>query len=83
MTSVIIIKRKLNEILKKGKEGASITDTPTPIPAAGADAFYNYGSLPEKLWKKYIYASRFVNLVKAKTPKITLYDSKVCNIFYF
>ena len=64
-----------------GREGAIITEVPTPIPPAGADAFYNYNSLPEKMWKKYIYASRFVNLVKAKTPKITLYDSKVCYSF--
>jgi hypothetical protein len=45
----------------------------------GADAFYSYQSLPSKLWKKYLYAARFVNLVRAKTPKITLYTSKVCN----
>lgn len=27
----------------------------------------------EKYWKKYQYASRFVQLVKSKTPKVTLY----------
>ena len=43
----------------------------------GADAFYSYQSLPNKLWKKYLYAARFVNLVRAKTPKMTLYTSKV------
>eukprot|EP00088_Acartia_fossae_P019157 TRINITY_DN21131_c0_g2_i4.p1 TRINITY_DN21131_c0_g2~~TRINITY_DN21131_c0_g2_i4.p1 ORF type:complete len:753 (+),score=121.68 TRINITY_DN21131_c0_g2_i4:331-2259(+) len=59
-----------------GKEGAPITDVPTPYPTGGADTIYGYGTLPEKMWKKYTYAARFVNLVKAKTPKITLYDSK-------
>ncbi|XP_035274248.1 serine/threonine-protein kinase PLK4 isoform X2 [Anguilla anguilla] len=29
--------------------------------------------LPEKYWKKYHYASKFVQLVKSKTPKVTLY----------
>lgn len=27
----------------------------------------------EKYWKKYQYASKFVQLVKSKTPKVTLY----------
>lgn len=30
-------------------------------------------SLLEKYWKKYQYASKFVQLVKSKTPKVTLY----------
>lgn len=34
---------------------------------------FSYHNLPQKHWKKYLYASRFVDLVKAKTPKITLY----------
>ncbi|KAJ8388285.1 hypothetical protein AAFF_G00135460 [Aldrovandia affinis] len=29
--------------------------------------------LPEKYWKKYQYATKFVQLVKSKTPKVTLY----------
>lgn len=36
---------------------------------------FSYHNLPQKHWKKYLYASRFVDLVKAKTPKITLYTS--------
>lgn len=27
----------------------------------------------EKYWKKYQYAAKFVQLVKSKTPKVTLY----------
>lgn len=42
---------------------------PTP------DEVFTYHNLPQKHWKKYLYASRFVELVKAKTPKITLYTS--------
>ena len=37
------------------------------------DEVFTYHNLPQKHWKKYLYASRFVELVKAKTPKITLY----------
>ncbi|XP_010877157.2 serine/threonine-protein kinase PLK4 [Esox lucius] len=33
----------------------------------------SYEDLPEKYWKKYQYASKFVQLVKSKTPKVTLY----------
>lgn len=39
------------------------------------DEVFTYHNLPHKHWKKYLYASRFVELVKAKTPKITLYTS--------
>lgn len=35
-----------------------------------SDPFY---LVSEKYWKKYQYASRFVQLVKSKTPKVTLY----------
>lgn len=27
----------------------------------------------EKYWKKYQYATKFIQLVKSKTPKVTLY----------
>lgn len=43
--------------------------TPTP------QETFTYHNLPQKHWKRYLYAARFVNLVKAKTPKITLYGS--------
>lgn len=38
------------------------------------DEVFTYHNLPQKHWKKYLYAARFVDLVKAKTPKITLYS---------
>ncbi|XP_068142581.1 serine/threonine-protein kinase PLK4 [Drosophila tropicalis] len=42
---------------------------------AGDKSVYNYDSLPSKHWKKYLYAARFVGLVKSKTPKITYFSS--------
>lgn len=48
---------------------ANVDHEPTP------DEVFTYHNLPQKHWKKYLYASRFVELVKAKTPKITLYTS--------
>lgn len=37
---------------------------------------YELENLPSIHWKKYIYAWRFVELVKAKTPKITFHCQK-------
>nr|KAG5706236.1 hypothetical protein BaRGS_019563 [Batillaria attramentaria] len=34
---------------------------------------FTYHDLPEKYWKKYAHAYRFVDLVKSKTPKVTMY----------
>ncbi|XP_075716583.1 serine/threonine-protein kinase PLK4 isoform X2 [Rhinoderma darwinii] len=34
---------------------------------------YTFDSLPEKYWKKYQYASKFIQLVSSKTPKVTYY----------
>ncbi|KAM9329358.1 serine/threonine-protein kinase PLK4 [Gastrophryne carolinensis] len=34
---------------------------------------YSFDSLPEKYWKKYQYASKFTDLVRSKTPKVTYY----------
>lgn len=57
-------------------DGVSLGQTPPPVPSRGADAFYSYQTLPQKYWKKYQYAARFINLVKATTPKMTLYTSQ-------
>eukprot|EP00090_Calanus_glacialis_P002905 TRINITY_DN12122_c0_g1_i4.p1 TRINITY_DN12122_c0_g1~~TRINITY_DN12122_c0_g1_i4.p1 ORF type:complete len:895 (-),score=358.86 TRINITY_DN12122_c0_g1_i4:158-2842(-) len=57
-------------------EGVTLGQTPPAIPSGGADAFYSYQTLPQKYWKKYQYAARFINLVKASTPKMTLYTSQ-------
>nr|XP_045007922.1 LOW QUALITY PROTEIN: serine/threonine-protein kinase PLK4-like [Jaculus jaculus] len=34
---------------------------------------YSFDSLPEKYWRKYQYASRFIQLVRSKSPKITYF----------
>ena len=56
--------------------GTPLGAAPPPIPGTGADSFHSYATLPAKYHKKYQYAARFVNLVKASTPKITLYTSQ-------
>ena len=56
--------------------GTQLASSPPPTPSSGADSFHSYHSLPSKYHKKYQYAARFVNLVKASTPKITLYTSQ-------
>ncbi|XP_004635075.2 serine/threonine-protein kinase PLK4 [Octodon degus] len=51
--------------------GFPLTDQP-PSPASSITR-YSFDSLPEKYWKKYQYASRFVQLVRSKSPKITYF----------
>nr|XP_014089277.2 serine/threonine-protein kinase PLK4 [Bactrocera oleae] len=59
--------------------GLPISEESPPAPPDGSAAnhtIYSYNNLPSKHWKKYIYASRFVNLVKAKTPKVTFFSTQ-------
>ncbi|XP_062326332.1 serine/threonine-protein kinase PLK4 [Osmerus eperlanus] len=52
-------------------KGFPVLDRP---PAPPEDILIcSYEDLPEKYWKKYQYASKFIQLVKTKTPKVTLY----------
>nr|SVE79400.1 EOG090X03P9 [Daphnia magna] len=57
-------------------KGIPVADVPPPLPSKGSDAIYCYENLPSEHWKKYLYASRFVSLVKAKTPKVILYSDR-------
>lgn len=50
--------------------------SPLPMPPQGVDSIYSYETLPLRHHKKYLYAARYVNIVKAKTPKLTIYTSK-------
>uniref|UniRef100_A0A182MRM6 Serine/threonine-protein kinase PLK4 n=1 Tax=Anopheles culicifacies TaxID=139723 RepID=A0A182MRM6_9DIPT len=59
-----------------GNRGVPIKNEPPDLPSGGINCIYNYEEIPEKHWKKYVYAARFVNMVKAKTPKVTLYSDK-------
>uniref|UniRef100_H0VTN5 Serine/threonine-protein kinase PLK4 n=1 Tax=Cavia porcellus TaxID=10141 RepID=H0VTN5_CAVPO len=51
--------------------GFPLTDRP-PSPTNNITR-YSFDNLPEKYWKKYQYASRFVQLVRSKSPKITYF----------
>lgn len=51
-----------------------IREKPSELHANGTDNAYTYDNLPSKHWKKYVYAARFVGLVKSKTPKVTYFS---------
>lgn len=53
-----------------------IGSQPVPLPSRGADSIYSYENLPTCHHRKYLYAFRFVKLVQAKTPKLTLYTQR-------
>jgi len=53
----------------------TLLSTKPPL-SSGDDKYFSYDSLDTKYHKKYHYAARFVNLVKASTPKITIYTSE-------
>lgn len=56
-------------------KGEPISDHPLSLPESPTKQF-TFDELPEKYWKKYQYAARFVKLVRSKTPKVTIYTSK-------
>ncbi|KAI8122176.1 hypothetical protein FF38_05750 [Lucilia cuprina] len=57
--------------------GLPIAERPPDLPNnTSADCIFSYDNLSSKHWKKYVYAARFVGLVKSKTPKITYYSSQ-------
>ncbi|KAL4230044.1 Serine/threonine-protein kinase plk4 [Mactra antiquata] len=56
-------------------KGVPAEDQPVTLPQVPLKSF-TYNDLPEKYWKKYQYASRFVKLVRSKTPKVTLYTQR-------
>ncbi|XP_041359491.1 serine/threonine-protein kinase PLK4-like isoform X2 [Gigantopelta aegis] len=55
--------------------GVLIADDP-PSPGQGPLKTFTFGTMPEKYYKKYQYATRFVNLVRSKTPKVTIYTRR-------
>lgn len=56
--------------------GIALGEEPPPLPTQGADKIYGIQNLPEKHRKKYCYAAKFIDLVRAKTPKVTYYTDK-------
>ncbi|XP_034480295.1 serine/threonine-protein kinase PLK4 [Drosophila innubila] len=55
--------------------GLPIRDQPAENHLGSQDCTYDYENLPHKHWKKYVYAARFVGLVKSKTPKVTYFST--------
>ncbi|KAL0105998.1 hypothetical protein PUN28_016015 [Cardiocondyla obscurior] len=66
----------LRIVLFKPNSPAQIGLQPLPLPSRGVDSMYSYENLPTCHHRKYLYAYRFVKLVQAKTPKITLYTQR-------
>ncbi|XP_019377624.1 PREDICTED: serine/threonine-protein kinase PLK4 isoform X1 [Gavialis gangeticus] len=74
----------VKEVLKISCDGSVITvyhpnegrgfllDDRPPSPPEDV-CMYSFDNLPEKYWKKYQYAAKFVHLVRSKTPKVTFY----------
>ncbi|XP_071566402.1 serine/threonine-protein kinase PLK4 [Temnothorax nylanderi] len=66
----------LRVVLYKPNTTTEIGSQPLPLPNRGADSIYSYENLPACHHRKYLYAYRFVKLVQAKTPKLTLYTQR-------
>ncbi|KAF5276204.1 hypothetical protein FQR65_LT04009 [Abscondita terminalis] len=81
-------KELVREVMRISSDGSTIyvyepeggkvppSEEPCPLPKDGSYHAFNFENLPEVHWKKYMYASQFVDLVKAKTPKVTYYSDK-------
>lgn len=54
--------------------GVPVSSEPPPLPSGGTDFLFGYETLPDQHCRKYLYAVRFINLVRAKTPKVTFYS---------
>ena len=64
---------KISVYQPNGKSGIPLSLQP-PLPPAGCESTstYLFSNLPSKYWKKYQYATRFVHLVRKKTPKVRM-----------
>ena len=59
-----------------GCGGVPPASKPPDLPQQGADQIYSFDNLPEKYWKKYMHAYKFVDLIRKKTVKVTYYTDK-------
>ncbi|XP_076446054.1 serine/threonine-protein kinase PLK4-like isoform X2 [Babylonia areolata] len=57
-----------------GGRGVAIGEAP-PSPPSSCKTF-TFRTLPDKYFKKYQYAAKFVGLVRSKTPKVTMYTER-------
>ncbi len=53
-----------------GKVGVLLQNDPPETPKSAVS--YAFSGLPQRLWKKYQYADKFVHLVRLKTPKVDI-----------
>uniref|UniRef100_F7FQQ3 Serine/threonine-protein kinase PLK4 n=1 Tax=Ornithorhynchus anatinus TaxID=9258 RepID=F7FQQ3_ORNAN len=65
--------RKITVYQPNAGRGSVLGPRPPPPPAPGDLAQYSFDGLPERYWRKYEYAARFIQLVRSKTPKVTLF----------
>ena len=52
-----------------GRDGVPLLAIPADIPKSAVS--YAFSGLPQRLWKKYQYADKFVRLVRMKSPKVS------------
>jgi polo-like kinase 4 len=66
----------------RGK-GCLISNRP-PSPPADRVCYYEYtyDTLPSNYWKKYELASKFMKMVRSRTPKVTLHTDEAKCILY-
>ena len=63
---------KISVYQPNGKSGIPLSLQPPLPPGCESTSTYLFSNLPSKYWKKYQYATRFVHLVRKKTPKVRL-----------
>lgn len=63
---------KISVYQPNGKSGVPLSLQPPSPPPGGCESTrtYLFSNLPSKYWKKYQYTTRFVHLVRKKTPKV-------------
>ena len=59
---------KVTTYQANGRDGVPLLDRPGEVPKSAVS--YAFSGLPQKLWKKYQYADKFVRLVRMKSPKV-------------
>lgn len=64
-------------------KGCLISNRPPVAPTEkGSFLQFDYKNLPQNYWKKYDLASKFVKMVRSRTPKITLHIDEAKCILY-
>ncbi|KAL8584489.1 hypothetical protein ACOMHN_016810 [Nucella lapillus] len=58
----------------EGGRGVAVGEAPPSPPSSCRN--FTFKTLPDKYFKKYQYAAKFVGLVRSKTPKVTMYTER-------